>query len=248
MADFVWGQGAATAAAPAGMVRSRHSVLVRITHWITTAAFLALLLTGVAILFSHPRFYWGETGNVLTQPLFQLPLPASRSTVPTGYRIVLPDENGWGRYLHFQSAWVLILTGLLYVVSGVVTGHFRRDFVPARSDLSGKNLAAIVARDLRLRPASLEDARTYNGLQRLTYLAVVFLLFPLVIWTGLAMSPAFASAAPWAVSILGGQQSARTLHFFVSIVLVVFLLVHILMVWLAGFKRLGAMITGGRGE
>ena len=212
-------------------------------------AFVALLVTGIGILISHPRFYWGETGNVLTPPLFQLPIPASRSTVPTGYGYVLPDQNGRGRYLHFESAWVLVLAGLLYVVAGFGNGHFRRNFIPARSDLTAKRLAAIIARDLRLGPAGAEDGRSYNGLQRLTYLVVVFLLFPLVIWTGLAMSPAFASAIPWAVTILGGQQSARTVHFFVSIILVLFLLIHILVVWLAGFrKRVGAMITGRSAE
>lgn len=250
MADFVWGQGTATtAAAPQRILRPRHSAVVRVTHWITTIAFLALLLTGIEILISHPRFYWGETGNVLTQPLFQLPIPASRATVPTGYDYVMPDRNGWSRYLHFQSAWVLVLTGLLYALVGFFNGHFLRNLVPARADLEPKGLWAIVARDFRLRPASEEDARSYNGLQRLTYLVVVFILFPLVIWTGLAMSPAFASAIPSAVSILGGQQSARTIHFFVSIALVLFLLVHIVMVGLAGFgNRVGAMITGRQAE
>lgn len=82
-------------------------------------------------------------------------------------------------------------------------------------------------------------------LQRLTYLFVVFVLFPLVVWTGLAMSPAIASAIPAAVAVLGGQQSARTLHFFVSVFLVLFLLVHVVMVGLAGFRnRMRAMITG----
>ncbi len=94
------------------------------------------------------------------------------------------------------------------------------------------------------RPGEAE-AWSYNVLQRITYLFVIFILFPLVIWTGLAMSPAFVSAFPATVNVLGGQQSARTLHFFVSLALVLFLLVHILMVWLAGFKsRMRAMITG----
>jgi thiosulfate reductase cytochrome b subunit len=89
---------------------------------------------------------------------------------------------------------------------------------------------------------------SYNGLQRLTYLFVIFVLFPLVIWSGLAMSLAFASAFPWSVTLLGGRQSARTIHFFVSLALVLFLFVHVLMVCLAGFwSRTGAMITGRTG-
>ena len=178
-------------------------------------AFLALLVSGVEILISHPRFYWGEAGNALSPPLFKLPIPASRSTVPTGYGYVLPDQNGWSRYLHFQSAWVAVLTGLLYVLFGFISGHFRQNLLPARADLSRRGLSVALAQHLRFRTASEEGAWSYNVLQRLTYLLVIFVLFPLIIWTGLAMSPAIASAAPAVVTVLGGQQSARTIHFFV---------------------------------
>jgi len=244
MADSVWAPTSG-AAVRATTVRPRHSAVVRVTHWITTLAFLALLVSGVEILISHPRFYWGETGNVLTPPLFQLPIPASRSTVPTGYGYVLPDQNGWSRYLHFQSAWIAVLTGLLYVVFGLFKGHFRQNLLPARTDLSRKGLSIVIAQHLRFRPASEEEAWSYNVLQRLTYLIVIFILFPLVIWTGMAMSPAIASAIPAAVTVLGGQQSARTIHFFVSVLLVLFLLTHVAMVCLTGFrKRVRAMITG----
>ena len=244
MADSVWDSNPASAV-PVTTARPRHHAVVRATHWVTTLCFLALLVSGVEILISHPRFYWGEAGNVLTPPLFKLPVPASRATVPTGYGYVLPDQNGWSRYLHFQSAWVAVLTGLLYVVFGLFQGHFRRNLLPARSDLSWRGLATVIARHLRLRPATEEEARSYNVLQRLTYLLVIFVLFPLVIWTGLAMSPAIASVFPAAVATLGGQQSARTIHFFVSVLLVGFLLVHIVMVCLTGFqKRMRAMTTG----
>jgi thiosulfate reductase cytochrome b subunit len=199
--------------------------------------FVALLVSGVEILISHPRFYWGEAGNILSPPLFKLPIPASRATVPTGYGYVLPDQNGWSRYLHFQAAWVAVLTGLLYLVFGFVTGHFRRNLFPAMAELSWRAIKFGPVRDV--------DARSYNVLQRLTYVFVIFVLFPLVIWTGLAMSPAIASVFPSAVSVLGGQQSARTIHFFVSVSLLLFLLVHLGMVVLAGFRnRMRAMITG----
>src|SRR5579872_3227008 len=233
MADFVWAPLSA-AALPAAIDRPRHSALVRVTHWISALAFLALLVTGIEILISHPRFYWGETGNVLTPPLFKIPIPASRAMVPTGYRYVLPDQNGWSRYLHFQSAWLAVLTGLVYVLVGLFNGHFRRNLLPARADLSRGRVTTVIAQHLRLLPASEEEAWSYNVLQKLTYLLVIFVLFPLVIWTGLAMSPAIASAIPAAVTILGGQQSARTIHFFVTVLLVLFLLVHIAMLCLAG--------------
>jgi thiosulfate reductase cytochrome b subunit len=236
------------AAIPVRTVTPRHSALVRVTHWITTLCFFALLVTGVEIVISHPRFYWGETGNIHTTPLFKLPIPASRSTVPTGYGYVLPDQNGWSRYLHFQAAWFAVLTGLLYIISSFLTGHLRKDLLPGGADLSWRALSNAIANRLRFKPPGEEEAWSYNLLQRLTYLFVIFILFPLVIWTGLAMSPAIASAFPSAVTVLGGQQSARTIHFFVSVFLFLFLLVHIMMICLTGFRnRMRAMITGRAG-
>jgi thiosulfate reductase cytochrome b subunit len=223
----------------------RHSLLVRVTHWLTALAFLALLVTGLEIVVSHPRFYWGEVGNVNTEPLFQIPIPASRSLVPTGYGYTLPDQNGWSRYLHFQSAWLLVLTGLLYVGVGLFRGHFRRELLPTRSEMSAKQLTKSIIEHLRFKRPSAEEEWSYNVLQRLAYLLMIFVAFPLIIWTGLAMSPSFVSAFPWTVNILGGQQSARTLHFFLTGALVLFLLVHVFMVILAGFwGRVRAMITG----
>lgn len=227
----------------------RHSGLVRVTHWLITFAFLALLVSGLEIVVSHPRFYWGEVGNVNTAPLFQIPIPSSRAMVPTGYGYVLPDQNGWSRYLHFQSAWVLVLIGLLYGVAGLLNGHFRRNLLPALSDISPKRLAISIVEHLRFKRPSPEEAWSYNVLQRLSYLLVIFVLFPMIIWTGLAMSPSFVSAVPAAVNLLGGQQSARTLHFFLTVALVLFLLVHVFMVFLAGFRgRMRAMITGRAAE
>lgn len=190
---------------------------VRVTHWISAACFLALLLSGVEILISHPRFYWGETGNVGMPPLFSIPIPASRGSVPTGYGYVLPDQNGWSRSLHFQSAWLLLFTGLAYVCWGVGKRYFPR------------------------------QNGSYNTLQRRTYLCVVFGLFPLMFWTGLGMSPGFVAAIPAAATTFGGQQSARTVHFVGTLLLVLFLLGHVFMVWRNGFVKLTrSMITGAR--
>jgi thiosulfate reductase cytochrome b subunit len=226
-------------------VTSRHSALVRITHWIITLCFFALLISGIEILISHPRFYWGETGTVLTKPLFKLPIPSSRSLVPTGYGYVLPDQNGWSRSLHFQAAWIVVLAGLLYAISGFATGHFRKDLLPNKGDFSWREFSTTIAKHLRFERPREAEAWSYNLLQRLTYLFVIFVLFPLVVWTGLAMSPAFVSALPASVTLFGGQQSVRTLHFFVSLALVLFLVVHVLMVCLAGFRsRMRPMITG----
>lgn len=244
MAETAWRVDRATAVA----IRTdtpRHAALVRVTHWLTTVCFLALLVSGLEIVISHPRFYWGESGNVLTPALFSLPIPASRATVPTGYGFVLPDQNGWSRALHFQAAWALVLTGALYVIWGAVSGHFRTNLLPAAGDRSLKASLRAFAQHVRFTRTAAGDASSYNLVQRIAYLSVIFALFPLVIWTGLAMSPAFVSALPPTVTILGGRQSARTLHFLVSLALVAFLVVHVAMVWLAGFgPRVMAMITG----
>ncbi len=212
----------------------QHSAIVRFTHWITTLSFLGLLVSGIAILLAHPRLYWGETGALGTPSLIDLPLP-----------FVFVGQSGWGRSLHFLSAWVLVLNGLLYVLSGLVTQHFRKQLLPGRADLAWRSMSIVVSNHLRLKRPTEEESLTYNILQRLTYLGGGVVLFPLMIWTGLAMPPALTSVFPTLVNVLDGQQSARTIHFFAATVLVLFLLVHVAMVCLAGFtSRVRAMVTG----
>jgi thiosulfate reductase cytochrome b subunit len=213
----------------------RHSAVVRLTHWITALSFFALLVSGIAILLAHPRLYWGETGGVGTSSLLDLPLPF----------VLQVPIRGPGRYLHFLAAWVCVLTGLVYVVSGAITLHFRRNLLPAKADLAWSSMWRVLSNHLHLQRPTEEDSLTYNVLQRLTYLSVVFILFPLIIWTGLAMSPAITSVFPTIVIVLGGQQSARTIHFFLATLLVFFFVIHIAAVCLAGFRsRVRAMLTG----
>lgn len=235
----------ATTIAPVKARAPRHAALVRVTHWLTAVAFLVLLFTGCEIILTHPRFYWGETGNVTMKPLFRIPIPSSRDMVPTGYNYVLPDWNGWGRALHFEAAWLLVLTGLVYLVWGIATGHFRRNLLPERGDW---NLGALW-RDLWRPPGEKTRSASYNVAQRAAYFGVIFVLIPMVIWTGLALSPSFNAAFPWFVDVLGGRQSARTLHFFITIALTLFLVVHVTMVVLSGFRvRMRGMITGRGAE
>lgn len=218
---------------------------MRITHWLTVLCFLLLLITGAEIIVSHPRFYWGETGNVNMHPLFVIPIPSSRGTVPTGYGYLMPDQNGWSRYLHFQTAWLLVFTAAIYGVAGFFTRHFQRNLIPSPHERNPHALWLRITHYLRRSPADPAEDLTYNVLQRTAYLVVIFVLFPLVIWTGLALSPSFDSAFPFAVNLLGGRQSARTLHFFVSAAILLFFFVHIAMIALSGFKsRMRAMITG----
>jgi thiosulfate reductase cytochrome b subunit len=180
----------------------RHTVLVRITHWTTAAGVAALLVSGIAILLAHPRLYWGETGAIGGPSLIDLPLP-----------LLLEGQSGWGRSLHFLSAWVVVVCGLVYVVAGMRSRHFNRRLFSAADG-------------------------AYNQTQRLAYACVVFVLFPLLIWTGLAMSPAIVSVAPALVSIFGGQQTARTIHFFAAAAVVIFVVVHVVMVWLNKPRKL----------
>jgi thiosulfate reductase cytochrome b subunit len=217
--------------------RPRHSPFVRLTHWVTAAAFAVLFLSGIAILLAHPRLYWGETGGLGGPSLIDLPLPW----------VLRVNIRGPGRYLHFLAAWISVFTGLAYVVVGLLTGHFWRSFVPPRGDLTARAVRDVVAGHLR-RPARGDaEPPPYNVLQRFTYTVVVFVLLPLMICTGLAMSPTFTSVVPAMVTVFGGQQSARTIHFFGTCALVLFATLHVVLVWQSGFRaQMRAMITGRR--
>ena len=211
----------------------RHIAIVRVTHWIMAAGVLGLIVSGGGILISHPRLYWGETGAVGTPSLIDLPLPF----------IIGPSV--WNRPIHFFFAWMLVLSALVYVAGGVATRHFRKDLLPAKADLNWNNVVGVISSHLRWKRTSADEAWTYNVVQRLTYLAVVFVLFPGVLYTGLAMSFGVSSVFPIMATALGGFQSARTLHFVFISLLVIFLIVHIAMLCLVGFgTHVRAMITG----
>ena len=179
----------------------RHSAIVRITHWTFSISFIGLVVSGVGILLSHPHFYWGETGGIGTPSLFDLPLPT-----------MLGGPSGWGRSLHFQSAWLALLSGLLYALSGRLRATFPLPplAVPRRPLLALRSAPALIDHLRFKRPV---ETNSYNVLQRLAYLAVVFVLSPLIILRTGAMSPAIASVFPALVISFGGQQSARTIHF-----------------------------------
>ena len=160
-----------------GIHTRRHSTVVRVTHWLVVASVLGLILSGAGILISHPRLYWGETGAVGAPSLVDLPIP-----------FVL-GPSVWNRPIHFLFAWSLVLTGLAYVLAGFLTAHFRKDLLPAKTELNWNRIRGTIADHLRWRRTSADDSWTYNVVQRLSYLIVVFALFPSIVWTGLAMSP-----------------------------------------------------------
>ncbi len=217
----------------------RHSLLVRLTHWVSALSFFVLVLSGIAILLAHPRLYWGETGAVGSPSLIDLPLP---------FVLEIPIR-GPGRYLHFLSAWIIVFTGIVYVLGGLATRHFGRNLLPSGRDMNFGSIAQVIRGHLKFQRSTATELANYNVLQRISYSAVVFVLLPLMIWTGLAMSPAVTSVFPFLVTSFGGQQSARTIHFFVSCALIIFALLHVALVWQTGFKaRMKAMTLGSAAQ
>ena len=211
----------------------RHIALVRITHWIIVLSVVGLLVSGIGILVNHPRLYWGETGSFATPSLIDLPVP------------LVIGPSVWNRPFHFFFAWILVLTGLTYMVGGFITQHFRKDLLPAKADLRWSRMFSVALAHLKWKRPAGAAGSTYNVVQRLTYLVVVFGLFPAILWTGLGMSFGMTSVFPILATALGGHQSARTLHFACVVLLLLFVMVHILMIYLAGFWRsVRAMITG----
>ena len=159
--------------------------------------------------------------------------------------ITLPSYQSLaeGRRWHFFFAWLLAINGFAYLLYGFAAGHFRRDLAPTGKDVRG--LGRSILDHLRFRHPRGEAAKRYNVLQKFAYIAVVFVLFPLMIITGLSMSPGIDSAAPWLPDLFGGRQSARTIHFIAATSLVLFVLIHLLEVLLAGvFNEMRSMITG----
>ncbi len=238
-----------------------HARWVRISHWILTVSFLTLAFTGVEILMVHPRLYWGVAGNELTPALLELPI--SRNHRHGGWEKPTPffadtsgpvsasrtfeifNQNGWGRSLHFLAAWCLVLPGAVYLVAGIFGGHFRSSLWPRAGELSPAHFFRELVDHLRLRIPPAAGGPRYGLLQKCAYSVVVFLLAPLMVVTGLAMSPAVTAAYPFLAGIFGGYQSARTLHFFAFVCLLLFLFVHVAMVILTGFRRqIRAMTVG----
>ena len=232
---------------------STHARWVRLSHWIVTASVLALAFSGFEILMVHPRLYWGKAGNDLTPALVELPI--SRNYKHNGYDARVPvtddpsgpvsanrtydifNQNGWGRSLHFLSAWLLVVPGLVYLLFGLLRGHFRANIWPRR-----------VARDdaARRAPPGTPGPAHYGYLQKLAYSSVIFIAAPLMIATGLTMSPAVTASVPGLLDLFGGYQSARTIHFFASAALLLFVIVHVVMVVRSGFRRHMRAMTLGR--
>jgi thiosulfate reductase cytochrome b subunit len=255
---------------------SRHSLTVRITHWVNVLCFSILLLSGLQIFNAHPRLYWGKYGADADQAFiavgsrkledglhgfFQIGtlsiettgvLGASREgeaitarAFPAWLTIPSYHDLGAGRNWHFLFAWLLVINGFVYLAHGLWRGHIRRDLSPSRDQLTLAHLRQEVVDHIRLRFPKGDDARRYNALQKLTYLAVALGLFPLMVLTGLTMSPGLNAVFPFLLDVFGGRPSARTLHFISASLLVLFVVVHVLMVVLSGcWNNIRSMISG----
>ena len=254
----------------------RHSVLVRITHWINVFCFSLLVMTGAQIFNAHPRLYWGQYGADSDHAwlsidslhdsrgwhgelhvgalVFQTTGLLGASTedgqvqprgFPTWLTIPSYQDLAVGRRWHFFFAWLFAINGAVYLVSGFVRRHFGRDLLPAKGELAPAHLAHEIVDHAKLNFPKGEAARHYNVLQKLTYLAVIFVLLPLMILTGLTMSPGMDSAFHVLLDVFGGRPSARGIHFICASLLVAFVVVHVLMVIASGlWNNLRSMITG----
>lgn len=233
---------------------TRHATWTKISHWIVAASFLALAFSGFVIFMCHPRLYWGEVGNDLTPALLELPV--SRNFEHGGWAESVPyfadsavqkissirtyeifNENGWGRSLHFLTAWFLVGAGGVYLLVGVGSGHLWRNLVPRADELTPASIWRDLKNHARLHIPPASGGPQYGLLQKSAYFGVVLLVLPLEVITGLTMSPAITAAYPFLLDVFGGYQSARTIHFFAFFALVLFLLGHVAMVIKSGFKR-----------
>ena len=242
----------------------------RVLHWVSALAIFTLLWSGFWIFNIHPRLYWGEVGHFGSPAVAEIVADTSTEPAQMAIRIGsfsldvtgflgrvnrqpyvrvfnFPEGFQFGstRALHFTAAWVLVLTWLVYVYHLISSGRLRNKWLPSKRELTPGNLVRDVVDHLKLHRARREASRHYNTLQKLSYLLVMFVLLPLVFLSGLTMSNSVTTAWPFLFDLFGGRQSARTLHFLFASLTVLFILIHIMQLFVAGFiNHLRAMITG----
>ena len=253
----------------------RHALIVRVTHWINALALALLLMSGLQIFNAHPSLYWGQSSYSRRPAIVEISASTdanergigvtrifSHSFNTTGV-LGLSREDGelvergfptwitvpssqWlamARRWHLMFAWILVLNGCIYLLSSFINGHVSRDLTPTRLDW--RSIGRSILDHLRFRHPAGAAAARYNVLQKLTYLGVIFVLLPLMMITGWAMSPRLDSILPGWIEAFGGRQSARTVHFVVAWTLVLFVLIHVFEVLISGvWNNLRSMITG----
>jgi Ni/Fe-hydrogenase b-type cytochrome subunit len=217
----------------------RHRWPTRIWHWVNALAVFILIGSGLGISNAHPRLYWGRYGANFDQAWATLPRFPAWLTIPSNYNLAM------SRRWHLFFALVLAFGLLAYMVASLINRHFVRDLRFRRGELAPAHLAEDVRDHLAFRFHDADDPGRYNTLQKLSYVAVIFGLLPLVILTGLALSPGMNAAWPWLLDVFGGRQSARSLHFIAMAGLALFTIVHLALVILAGaWNEVRSMLTG----
>jgi thiosulfate reductase cytochrome b subunit len=258
-----------------GYLYYRHALIVRITHWVNAIALAILLMSGLNIFNAHPSLSWGRSSYSDRAPIFETGAATAadgsligitrifnRSFDTTGVlgvssdggRQVVKGFPSWitipsfswlamARHWHFFFAWLLVINGCVYLAFSAIGRHLSHDLLPTRLDW--RSIGRSIVDHMRFRHPTGVAATRYNVLQKLAYLSVIFVLVPLIILTGSAMSPRLDSLQPGWIELLGGRQSARTLHFVVAWTLVLFALVHVFEVLVSGvWNNLRSMITG----
>jgi Ni/Fe-hydrogenase b-type cytochrome subunit len=217
----------------------RHRLATRVWHWLNAVAVFVLIGSGLGISNAHPRLYWGRYGANFDHAWAQLPRFPAWLTIPASYNLAI------SRRWHLFFALVLAFSLLGYLLVSLLNRHIQRDLRLRRRDLAPAHIVADVRAHLDLRFHDPEAPGEYNVLQKVSYVAVIFVLLPLVILTGLALSPGMDAAWPWLLDLFGGRQSARSLHFLAMAGLALFTVVHLTLVILAGVgNELRSMITG----
>ena len=257
------------------MLVRRHSLAVRITHWVNVVSLTLMLLSGLNIFNAHPSLYWGAKATfshpwldmsgaqvggrwqgttTLAGAKFDTTGVLGASKVGADYQArafpvwaTLPSQTylSIARRWHLFFAWVFGINGFIYLASGLIGGHLKRDLAPTWADLKPRNMLHEIVEHARLRFPKGEEARRYNVLQKGAYLSVALILLPLMVLTGMTMSPGLDAAFPWLLDLFGGRQSARSIHFITASLVVAFIVVHLIMVVVSGlWNNIRSMITG----
>ena len=215
----------------------RHALSTRLWHWINLVCVVVMFMSGLTISNAHPRLYWGKAGFMPEEAWLLVPRFPDWMTIPGYYSLAVARD--W----HLLMAWPFALGVLFIWIAMLANGHFRRDIATRRSEWSARNVAADVKAHLRL--DFDHGAGKYNFLQKLTYGLVFGVMLPGMVLTGIAISPGMEPSFGWLVDILGGRQSARSLHFICAFSILGFLILHVALVLLAGpIHLLRGMITG----
>ncbi|HEX4695740.1 cytochrome b/b6 domain-containing protein [Sphingomonas sp.] len=217
----------------------RHRLATRLWHWVNAITIFVMIGSGLTILNAHPHLYWGRFGANFDQPWLDLPHWPGWVTIPAHYNLAL------ARRWHLTFALVLGFGLLVFMVASLINRHFQRNLRVRAKEVAPRHLLDDAIAHTRFDFHNPDDPAAYNTLQKLSYVSTIFVLIPLMIFTGLAMSPAMDAAWPWLLEIFGGRQSARSIHFIAAALLVGFVVVHLALVILAGpFEETMSMITG----